>query len=155
MTTRYWSGSIPDRAVGSCANSQFAWSATIGRTAILASEGTTNQAVCACTCFSGFDNEFLLLLVRSWRKVLVQMGTGGAQPNISREKIVQSLVPLPPFAEQRRIVKRATELFGLCDELEAQLGGLSRGSIALASGFTTLSGSDALGLISASCSAAR
>ena len=61
------------------------YGATIGRTAILATEGTTNQAVCACTCFSGFDNEFLFLLVRSWRKELVQMGAGGAQPNISRE----------------------------------------------------------------------
>ena len=34
----------------------------------------------------------------------IKMGEGGAQPNISKEKIVATLCPLPPLNEQRRIV---------------------------------------------------
>ena len=36
----------------------------------------------------------------------IKLGAGGAQPNISREKIVNFIVPLPPYNEQQRIVKR-------------------------------------------------
>lgn len=36
----------------------------------------------------------------------VKLGAGGAQPNISREKIINYIVPLPPYNEQRRIVER-------------------------------------------------
>ena len=32
------------------------------------------------------------------------MASGGAQPNISREKLVSHLMPVPPIEEQRRIV---------------------------------------------------
>jgi type I restriction enzyme S subunit len=46
------------------------------------------------------------------------MGAGGAQPNISREKIIATLVPLPPLAEQHRIVAKVDELMAFCDQLE-------------------------------------
>ncbi len=42
---------------------------------------------------------------------------GGAQPNISKEKIVSSLIPLPPFEEQCRIVAKIEELLPYCDRL--------------------------------------
>src|SRR6266496_169997 len=46
---------------------------------------------------------------------------GGAQPNISREKIIHTIAPLPPFEEQKRIVAKVNQLMALCDELEAKL----------------------------------
>jgi len=45
---------------------------------------------------------------------------GGAQPNISKVKIVAFPFPLPPLAEQKRIVAKVDELMALCDRLEAQ-----------------------------------
>ncbi|MCS2540854.1 restriction endonuclease subunit S [Bacteroides fragilis] len=33
------------------------------------------------------------------------MGGGGAQPNISKEKIINTYIPLPPFAEQKKNCK--------------------------------------------------
>ena len=48
------------------------------------------------------------------------MGAGGAQPNISREKIIKTVIPLPPQEEQRRIVAKVDELMALCDHLEQQ-----------------------------------
>lgn len=96
------------------------YGATIGKTAILAVEGTTNQAVCACTCYSGVSNLYLHLLLKAYKNVFTQQGTGGAQPNISRVKIRTTPVPLPPFAEQEAIVARVEELMHKIEELEQQ-----------------------------------
>ncbi|RZF24013.1 restriction endonuclease subunit S [Paraburkholderia sp. UYCP14C] len=94
------------------------YGATIGKTAILSSPATTNQAVCACTPFTGLDSRYLLLLLRSMRSYFIGLGAGGAQPNISREKIIASVIALPPAAEQVRIIAKVDELMKLCDELE-------------------------------------
>jgi type I restriction enzyme S subunit len=41
--------------------------------------------------------------------------------NISLSKLRNISIPVPPLAEQRRIVARVDELMALCDQLEAQL----------------------------------
>jgi type I restriction enzyme S subunit len=43
------------------------------------------------------------------------------QPNVGLNSIKQFFFPLPPFAEQHRIVAKVDELMALCDELEVQL----------------------------------
>jgi type I restriction enzyme S subunit len=96
------------------------YGATIGKAAILGVRGTTNQAVCACTPFSGFSNIYLLMLLKAYRPRFIGMGAGGAQPNISREKIIATVIALPPLEEQHRIVAKVDELMSLCDALEAQ-----------------------------------
>jgi type I restriction enzyme, S subunit len=95
------------------------YGATIGKTAILSVVGTTNQAVCACTPFSGLQNTYLLLFLKAMKPYLISIGTGGAQPNISREKIISVVIALPPLPEQARIVARVEELMRVCDALEA------------------------------------
>jgi type I restriction enzyme, S subunit len=47
--------------------------------------------------------------------------TGTAQPTIPLRPLRNFLVPLPPLAEQHRIVAKVDELMTLCDQLEAQL----------------------------------
>lgn len=97
------------------------YGATIGKTAILSVPATTNQAVCACTPFAGFENTYLLTLLKAYKPRFIGMGAGGAQPNISREKIIETVVAVPPTAEQRRIVAKVDELMVLCDRLKSRL----------------------------------
>lgn len=97
------------------------YGATIGKTAILSVPATTNQAVCACTPFPGFESTYLLTLLKAYKPRFVGMGAGGAQPNISREKIIETVIAVPPTAEQHRIVAKVGELMALCDQLKSRL----------------------------------
>lgn len=96
------------------------YGATIGKASILKVAGTTNQAVCACTPNGSIFNKYLLLMLKAMKANFVGQGAGGAQPNISREKIIATLTALPPLAEQHRIVAKVDELMALCDQLEQQ-----------------------------------
>ena len=95
------------------------YGATIGKTAILNVDGTTNQAVCACTPFLKDITKYLLLLLKAYKPRFINMGSGGAQPNISREKIISTIACFPPLQEIPRIIAKVDALMALCDELEA------------------------------------
>jgi len=94
------------------------YGATIGKLGIAGIQLTTNQACCACIPFTGIYNWYLFYFLMAMRTAFIKMGEGGAQPNISKEKIVSSLLPLPPLAEQKRIVARLEELLPLCERLK-------------------------------------
>lgn len=96
------------------------YGANIGQTSIVGIKSTTNQAVCACTPHEGLISRFLLLLLRALKNHFISLGAGGAQPNISKEKIIATTVGLPPTAEQVRIIAKVDELMALCDKLEQQ-----------------------------------
>jgi type I restriction enzyme, S subunit len=53
-----------------------------------------------------------------WRQ-LVEGTRGGAQPNVNGRALSSLLLPIPPVAEQHRIVAKVDELMALCDRLEA------------------------------------
>lgn len=80
-------------------------------------EATTNQACCACIPYSCVMNKYLFYYLMSQRRNYIKMGTRCAQPNISKEKIVISLIPFPPLEEQKRIVAKIEELLPYCDQL--------------------------------------
>ena len=80
------------------------YGATIGKVAIAGTEMTTNQACCACTPIGVF-NWYLFYFLMGSQQDFIKKGEGGAQPNISREKLISHLIPIPPIAEQKRIVK--------------------------------------------------
>jgi len=94
------------------------YGATIGKVAILAEPAVTNQAVCGCTPFAGIYNRYLFYFLLSQRARFHSASEGGAQPNISKIKITGFAFPLPPFAEQHRIVAKLDELMVLCDQIE-------------------------------------
>lgn len=78
---------------------------------------TTNQACCACQPIDGIYNLYLFYFLMASRRRLTKMAEGGAQPNISRTKIISVTMPLPPLNEQKRIVEKIKELLPLCDQL--------------------------------------
>lgn len=86
------------------------YGATIGKLAIVGKELTTNQACCGCTPYVVY-NWFLFYFLMASRDTFIKKGEGGAQPNISRVKLVEYLMPLPPLNEQKRIVERIETLF--------------------------------------------
>ena len=53
------------------------------------------------------------------RNLRISFGT--AIPNLSAQQISNTVIPLPPLAEQHRIVAKVDELMALCDQLEQQL----------------------------------
>lgn len=95
------------------------YGATIGKLGILDISATTNQACCACIPYEGIHNKYLFYYLMSMRRSYIGMAEGGAQPNISKEKIVNSLIPLPPLAEQKRIVAKIEELLPLVERYAA------------------------------------
>ena len=96
------------------------YGATIGKIGILSFPATTNQACCACLDYK-IDKMYIFYFLLSNRINFISMGGGGAQPNISKEKIVNTTFPLPPFAEQKRIVSKIEELFHQLDMIEESL----------------------------------
>ena len=90
----------------------------IGKLGILEIPVTTNQACCACIPYAGMYNKYLFYYLMSMRQTYIGMAEGGAQPNISKEKIVNSILPLPPLEEQHRIVAKLEEILPLCERLK-------------------------------------
>ena len=88
------------------------YGATIGKLAIVGKELTTNQACCGCTPYIVF-NWYLFYFLMASRDTFIKKGEGGAQPNISRVKLVEHLIPLPPLREQKRIVQKIEQLMKL------------------------------------------
>ena len=92
------------------------YGATIGKVGILGIEAATNQA-CACgICLEALAYKNLLYYARSQKGAFIGKAKGGAQPNISQEIIKTHFIPLPPLAEQQRIVDRIESIFAKLDE---------------------------------------
>ena len=94
------------------------YGATIGKLGITTCEVTTNQACCACCNLKEIDKFFLFYFLMQHKNKFISMGFGGAQPNISKEKIIQVLMPVPPFEEQSRIVDNVISIFRLVETIE-------------------------------------
>ena len=102
--------------------------ASIGRTALysLDEEANINQAVALIRLFGkidGVDRNYLLHYLNSPEAIDYMLGSRviNAQPNISLTDARNFLIPLPPLAEQLRIVAKVDELMALCNQLKGSL----------------------------------
>jgi type I restriction enzyme S subunit len=102
--------------------------ASIGRTAVydLHNGANINQAVALIRLVretEGVCPRFLLHYLNSPSAIdyMLSSRVVNAQPNISLTDAREFAVPIPPLAEQRRIVAKVEQLMALVDELETQL----------------------------------
>lgn len=91
---------------------------TTGRTNIAAFDACIGRGVAAVQ--AGEVQQYVNLFVLALRQAIFDMGTGSTFPSISYHQISDIPFPLPPLAEQRRIVEKVDQLLGLCDELAAR-----------------------------------
>ena len=66
---------------------------------------------------------FFTLMSPIFQEAVLTNSTGTAVKGIKAAKLKRIRVPLPPLAEQQRIVAKVEELMVLCDRLETQLTG--------------------------------
>ncbi len=103
----------------------FSIAGTIGETCVVQKQdlpANTNQALAIIRGTSMcFDASFLKLALDSFVSQAVHSrARGGAMNNVSLGDLTNLLVPVPPLAEQHRIVAKVDELMALCDQLEAE-----------------------------------
>ncbi len=85
------------------------YGATIGRTAYLKTECSTNQACCAIIFNQSIANPYFYWKYFHFIKDdLISQGRGAGQPNISQAIIKTLLIPLPPLKEQKQIASILT-----------------------------------------------
>ena len=101
------------------------YGATVGKLGILGINAATNQAVCAIFTSEIIDRDYLFFHLLCERQNLLKMSFGGAQPNISQAVIRNLEIPLPPIAEQKRLVAILNDRFAAIETArkatEAQL----------------------------------
>jgi len=87
------------------------YGATAGQVGILKFESATNQAICGIYPNDDIIPEFLYYILKTKTSYLVQISSGGAQPNISQRIIKNLKLPLPALDTQQAIV----------DEIKAEI----------------------------------
>jgi type I restriction enzyme S subunit len=70
---------------------------------------------------------YIEYFLRTAKDRLSDFAPATAQKNINLDVLANVNVPLPPLAEQKRIVAKVDELMGICDQLEHQLESQQKG----------------------------
>jgi type I restriction enzyme S subunit len=107
---------------------------TRGQITELLEPAGTNQACAAIRLVDETKShkDFVKLFFRKAYLELREHAAGGAQPNLNVGKIASTVIPLPPIAEQHRIVAKVDELMALCEQLKSRLQTSQQTQLAMA-----------------------
>ena len=96
--------------------------ANIADSAILSFDACFPDSVVGFIPAKAFDDaRYFLVFMKTARQRLIDFAPSTAQKNINLDVLNSVLIPLPPLAEQHRIVARVEELRRLCDDLRHRL----------------------------------
>lgn len=79
----------------------------------------TNQQIHGFVISDFLDSDYVAYVVKSQKKYLESISTSTTVAYLNKTKCENIPVPLPPLAEQKRIVAKVDELMALCDRAEA------------------------------------
>ena len=98
------------------------YGATIGKLGTMTFEAATNQATANLVPDERLvDGQYVFHYLMSERQNFIDLGQGGAQPNISQEIVRNHPIKLAPLAEQRRIVGKLELLLGKVSSSQQRL----------------------------------
>lgn len=95
--------------------------APIGYVAIAANPISTNQGFKSIVPYVAGCSRFVALAMTAFAPEIDAKAPGTTFKEVSGKLVAAVPFPLPPLAEQHRIVAKVDELMALCDQLEAQL----------------------------------
>ncbi|TWV84628.1 restriction endonuclease subunit S [Moraxella sp. VT-16-12] len=98
----------------------FSSRAPIGYVAIAKAEMATNQGFKSIVPFQEAMNEYLYYVLLAFKSEIEKLGTGTTFKEVSGAVVGNVAIPLPPLAEQARIVAKLDALLAETDALKAQ-----------------------------------
>jgi type I restriction enzyme S subunit len=107
--------------------------APIGYVAIAAEPVCTNQGFKNFVPSEALLSDYLYWFLKYATPDIRKAGSGTTFPEISKTRAAEFVIPIPPFAEQRRIVAAIEEQFSRLDAGEEMLRALGRRLVALRS----------------------
>ncbi len=86
-------------------------------------DGYCTTEIMAFSTYGSLSNDYICHVLRSqyFLDYTLQCGYGVKMPRLSTSDACKGFIPLPPLAEQHRIVSKIEELFAQLDRIEAEL----------------------------------
>ena len=95
--------------------------APIGYIAIAATPVSTNQGFKSVVPYDFAMSPYLYYCLKARTDDIIQRATGTTFKEISGSEMAETIIPLPPIAEQKRIFEKATQMLNIITTIEKSL----------------------------------